>query len=87
MRFPENAYLRIRPRWNTETGWQCITMKKAIKIILWSLLGLVVLFGVYAWTLFGPLVKGAMSVEKLDEGLYYMEYKGDDGFDESWWDT
>ena len=56
-------------------------MKKAIKIILWSLLGLVVLFGVYAWTLFGPLVKGAMSVEKLDEGLYYMEYKGDDGFD------
>ena len=56
-------------------------MKKAFKIILWSLLGLVVFIGVYAWSMFGPLVKGAMSVEKLDEGLYYMEYKGDDGFD------
>ena len=56
-------------------------MKKAIKIILWSLLGLLVLTGVYSWTLFGPLVRGAMSVQKLDDGLYYMEYKGDDGFD------
>ena len=58
-----------------------VAMKKAIKIILWSLLGLLVLTGVYSWTLFGPLVRGAMSVQKLDDGLYYMEYKGDDGFD------
>ena len=56
-------------------------MKKGIKIVLWVILALFVVFGVYTWTLFGPLVKGAMSVEKLDEGLYYMEYKGDDGFD------
>ena len=56
-------------------------MKKAISIILWCLLGLLVLAGIYAWILFGPLVKGAMSVQKLDDGLYYMEYKGDDGFD------
>ena len=55
-------------------------MKKVLKIALWALLGLIIATGVYAWTLFGPLVKGAMSVEKLDEGLYYMEYKGDDGF-------
>ena len=55
-------------------------MKKALKIALWVLLGLIVIFGIYSWRLFGPLVKGAMSVEKLDEGLYYMEYKGDDGF-------
>ncbi len=57
-------------------------MKKALKIILWSLLALTLLFVIGAWAQFGPLVKGAMSVEKLDEGLYYMEYKGDDGFDE-----
>ena len=57
-------------------------MKKAIKIILWSLLALTLLFVIGAWAQFGSLVKGAMSVEKLDEGLYYMEYKGDDGFDE-----
>ena len=56
-------------------------MKKAIRIILLCLLGLLVLAGIYAWALFGPLVKGAMSVEKLDDGLYYMEYRGDDGFD------
>ena len=56
-------------------------MKKFLKLFLWVLLGLIVVLGVYSWTLFGPLVKGAMSVQKLDDGLYYMEYKGDDGFD------
>jgi hypothetical protein len=55
-------------------------MKKAIKITLWVLLILLVGIGVYSWRLFGPLVKGAMSVEKLDERFYYMEFKGDDGF-------
>ena len=57
-------------------------MKKTVKILLWSLLAVVLLFLAGAWVKFGPLVKGAMSVEKLDDGLYYMEYKGDDGFDE-----
>lgn len=56
-------------------------MKKVIKIALLSVLGLVVVFGVFMWMEFGPLVKGAASVVKMDEGLYYMEYKGDDGFD------
>ncbi len=56
-------------------------MKKVLKIALLSILGLVVLVGVLMWMEFGPLVKGAMSCEKLDDGLYYMEYKGDDGFD------
>ncbi len=55
-------------------------MKKVIKITLWVLLGLIVVIGVYSWILFGPLVKGAMSVQKLDDRFYYMEYKGDDGF-------
>ena len=57
-------------------------MKKTVKILLWSLFALLLLFLAGAWVKFGPLVKGAMSVEKLDDGLYYMEYKGDDGFDE-----
>jgi predicted choloylglycine hydrolase len=56
-------------------------MKKALKIALFSVLGLVILFGVAMWMEFGPLVKGANSCVKLDDGLYYMEYKGDDGFD------
>ena len=57
-------------------------MKKVLKIALFSVLGLVVVFGVLMWLEFGPLVKGALSAEKMDDGLYYMEYKGDDGFDE-----
>ena len=56
-------------------------MKKVIKVALFSVLGLVVVFGVLMWLEFRPLVKGALSSEKVDEGLYYMEYKGDDGFD------
>ena len=57
-------------------------MKKVIKISLLSVLGLVIVFGVLMWLEFGPMVKGALSAEKLDDGLYYMEYRGDDGFDE-----
>ena len=57
-------------------------MKKVLKIALFSVLGLVVVFGVLMWLEFGPLVTGALSAEKMDDGLYYMEYKGDDGFDE-----
>jgi len=56
-------------------------MKKWLKISLLSVLGLIIVVGVLMWLEFGPLVKGAMSAEKLDDGLYYMEYKGDDGFD------
>ena len=55
-------------------------MKKVLKISLLSILVLVVIAGVYMWVVFGSLVKGALSVEKLDDGMYYMEYKGDDGF-------
>ena len=56
-------------------------MKKVLKIALFSVMGLVVLLGIAVWMEFGQLVKGANSCVKLDDGLYYMEYKGDDGFD------
>ena len=56
-------------------------LKKLLKITLLCLLLLLVVAGGYLWMVFGPLVKGAMSAEKLDDGLYYMEYRGDDGFD------
>ena len=38
------------------------------------------LIGASAKAQVDPLEQGAMSVRKLDDGLYYMEYKGDDGF-------
>ena len=56
-------------------------MKKGIKIALLSVLGLVIVLGVLVWMEFGALIKGANSCVKLDDRLYYMEYKGDDGFD------
>ena len=57
-------------------------MKKALKITFFSLLTLIVLAGVLIWTNFGEMINGALSVKKLDDNLYYMEYEGDDGFDE-----
>ena len=57
-------------------------MKKGLKIALLSVLGLVIVAGVLVWLQFGSLVQGAMSCEKLDDGMYYMEYRGDDGFKE-----
>ena len=57
-------------------------MRKNIKVALCCALGLVVVATIYVWITFGSLIKGAISVEKMDDGLYYMEYKGDDGFDE-----
>ena len=56
-------------------------MKKVLKITLLSVLGLVIVAGVFVWMEFGALIKSANSCVKLDDGLYYMEYKGDDGFD------
>ena len=57
-------------------------MKKILKIVLLSVLGLVIVAGVLVWLELGPLLKGANSCVKLDDGLYYMEYRGDDGFEE-----
>ena len=56
-------------------------MKKTLKTLLWVFLALLAISLLGGWLMFGPFVKGAMSVQKLDEGLYYMEYEGDDGFD------
>lgn len=60
-------------------------MNAMIKKIL-SVLGILVALGIVilligAWSIFGEKIKAAQSVEKLEENLYYMEYKGDYGFD------
>lgn len=57
-------------------------MKKAIKIILISLLSLIILAGLLIYLTFGDLVSGALSVKKIDDRFYYMEFRGDDGFDD-----
>ena len=53
-------------------------MKKSVKFALLCASGVVVATIVYLWATFGAFVKGALSVEKLDEGMYYMEYQGDE---------
>lgn len=58
-------------------------MKKK-RMLLWIIIALaliVVTFLVGAWSMFGTQLTAAMTVTKLDEGLYSMSYEGDYGFD------
>ena len=55
-------------------------MKMTTKTIVAGLFALALLSGGSAWAQSDPKETAAMSVRLLDEGLYYMEYKGDDGF-------
>ena len=43
---------------------------------------LLVIFAAGAWSMFGTQIKAANSIEKLEDGLYSMEYRGDYGFDQ-----
>ena len=44
-------------------------MKKFLKISLLSVVGLIIVAGVLTWIEFGPIIQGALSVEKLDDGV------------------
>lgn len=50
-------------------------MNKIAKTIIWGLLAAIWLSGVDAWAQPDPLEQGAMSVRKLDDGLYYVMIK------------
>lgn len=52
-------------------------MKNFLKKFAFFLLSAILV----TWIMFSPLVKGAMSVKKLNEGIYYLEFSGNDGFD------
>lgn len=56
--------------------------KKVLKWTVAIFAVLLIIFMAGAWTMFGNFVIAANSIEKLEEGLYVMEYKGDYGFDE-----
>ena len=61
-------------------------MTKTKKRILWGVLAAIALLlavlAAGAWSMFGNLITAANSIEKLEDGLYAMEYRGDYGFDE-----
>lgn len=54
---------------------------KIFKAIGITLLVLVVLVLACVWFMFGSKIKAANSIKKLDDKLYFIEYKGDYGFD------
>ncbi len=56
-------------------------MKIVLIVLAVLLLAMLVLLA-GAWSMFGDKIKAAQSVSKLEEGLYYVEYKGDYGFDD-----
>jgi len=56
-------------------------MKQSHKIVFRSVFGTIIGTVVVTLVLFGPILRSAFSVKKIDEGLYYMEYHGNDGFD------
>lgn len=64
-----------------------MTSKKKVmkkRGLLWGLIVLIfviVVCMVGAWFMFGTQLTAAMTVTKLDEGLYSMSYEGDYGFD------
>ena len=61
-------------------------MKKKGKIVLFTILGILlvilVVFFLGVWNLFGDEIKAIGTIKEIDDGLYYMEYEGDYGFDE-----
>lgn len=61
-------------------------MKKKGKIVLFTILGILlvmlVVFFLGFWNLFGDEIKAIGTIKEIDDGLYYMEYEGDYGFDE-----
>lgn len=61
-------------------------MKKKHKTIFKCVCGILtaclVVLAAGGWWLFGSFLKAANSIEQLEDGLYAMEYSGDDGFDD-----
>ena len=56
-------------------------MKKILKWVGIGFAALLVVTIAGAWAMFGTFVKAARSIEKLEDGLYVMEFTGDYGFD------
>lgn len=56
--------------------------KNILKWICGVIITLLVILAAGGWWMFGTFITAANSIEKLEDGLYSMEYKGDYGFDE-----
>ena len=56
--------------------------KKVIGWVLGVIAALLAVLLAGAWSMFGTFITAANSVERLEDGLYVMEYTGDYGLDE-----
>ena len=56
---------------NTVVKWVCAIFTVCLVIL-----------AVGGWRLFGGIITAANSIEKLEDGIYSLEYNGDYGFDE-----
>ena len=56
--------------------------KTVLKWICGILVVLLILLAAGGWWMFGTFITAANSIEKLEDGLYSMEYDGDYGFDD-----
>ena len=56
--------------------------KNILKWICGGVAALLILLVAGGWWLFSTFITAANSIEKLEDGLYSMEYSGDYGFDD-----
>lgn len=56
--------------------------KAVLKWVLGVIAAVLVVLAAGSWWLFGTLITAANSIEKLEDGLYSLEYTGDYGFDD-----
>ncbi len=59
--------------------------KRWKKVLVWAAVLLILILAVIsfgAWRMFGTFIVAARSIQKLQDGLYVMEYRGDYGFDD-----
>ncbi|MGN1180003.1 MAG: carcinine hydrolase/isopenicillin-N N-acyltransferase family protein [Suilimivivens sp.] len=56
--------------------------KTVLKWVCGIIAALLIFLAVGAWAMFGTFIQAANSIERLEDGLYAMEYRGDYGFDD-----
>lgn len=57
-------------------------MKKILKRSFIAIAVSVIIIAAGAWAMFAEIIKAANSIKKLENGLYFMEFIGDYGFDD-----
>ena len=60
-------------------GSSTFSGKSVLKYLLWTVVAVLFVVVMAVGIMFGPLYKAASSIEKLEDGVYYFEFKGDDG--------